>query len=30
MSGPTVVSVDYRLARDGIHFPIPHDGVYAA
>ena len=29
-SGPTVVSVDYRLARDGIHFPIPHNDVYAA
>ena len=25
-----VVSVDYRLARPGVHFPIPHDDVVAA
>jgi acetyl esterase len=25
-----VVSVDYRLARDGVHFPIPLDDVVAA
>jgi acetyl esterase/lipase len=25
-----VVSVDYRLAVEGIHFPIPHDDVHAA
>ncbi len=23
--GTPVVSVDYRLARDGVHFPVPHD-----
>ncbi len=26
----TVVSVDYRLAVDGVHFPVPHDDVVAA
>lgn len=26
----TVVSVDYRLARDGVCFPVPHDDVLAA
>lgn len=25
-----VVSVDYRLAQQGVHFPIPHDDVVAA
>jgi acetyl esterase/lipase len=25
-----VVSVDYRLAREGVHYPIPHDDVVAA
>jgi acetyl esterase len=23
--GSRVLSVDYRLARDGVHFPVPHD-----
>ena len=26
----TVVSVDYRLCRGGVHFPVPHDDVHAA
>lgn len=26
----TVVSVDYRLAGDGVYFPVPHDDVVAA
>lgn len=25
-----VVSVGYRLARDGVHYPVPHDDVVAA
>ncbi|MGW2823133.1 alpha/beta hydrolase [Streptomyces sp. NPDC001443] len=25
-----VVSVDYRLCRDGVHHPVPHDDVVAA
>jgi xylan 1,4-beta-xylosidase len=25
-----VVSVDYRLCRDGVHHPVPHDDAYAA
>ena len=25
-----VVSVDYRLAVDGVHYPVPHDDVVAA
>ena len=29
-SGGVVVSVGYRLALDGIHFPIPHEDVLAA
>lgn len=29
-AGAVVVSVDYRLAVEGIHFPIPHDDVRAA
>jgi len=29
-SGGVVVSVDYRLARDGVHFPVPHEDVLAA
>lgn len=29
-SGAVVVSVDYRLAVDGVHFPVPHDDVVAA
>lgn len=29
-SGAVVVSVDYRLALDGVHFPVPHDDVVAA
>ena len=29
-SGGIVVSVDYRLARNGIHFPVPHEDVLAA
>lgn len=28
-SGVVVVSVDYRLARDGIHYPVPIDDVHA-
>ncbi|MBT2568707.1 alpha/beta hydrolase [Arthrobacter sp. ISL-85] len=24
-SGTPVLSVDYRLARDGVHFPVPHE-----
>ena len=26
----TVVSVDYRLATHGVHYPVPHDDVLAA
>jgi acetyl esterase/lipase len=29
-TGTTVVSVDYRLCRGGVHFPVPHDDVHAA
>jgi acetyl esterase len=29
-AGATVVSVDYRLAVDGIHFPVPLDDIVAA
>jgi acetyl esterase/lipase len=29
-TGNIVVSVDYTLARQGVHFPIPHDDVVAA
>lgn len=29
-TGATVVSVDYRLCNDGVHFPVPHDDVHAA
>ncbi|MBL0887138.1 alpha/beta hydrolase [Myceligenerans indicum] len=29
-AGITVVSVDYRLALDGVHFPVPGDDVLAA
>nr|WP_218860984.1 alpha/beta hydrolase [Petropleomorpha daqingensis] len=29
-AGAVVVSVDYRLAVDGVHYPVPHDDVVAA
>ena len=29
-AGAVVVSVDYRLCNDGVHFPVPHDDVLAA
>jgi acetyl esterase/lipase len=29
-SSGVVVSVDYRLARGGVHFPVPHEDVLAA
>jgi acetyl esterase/lipase len=29
-AGAVVVSVDYRLAVEGVHFPVPHDDVRAA
>jgi acetyl esterase/lipase len=29
-AGAIVVSVDYRLCNDGVHYPIPHDDVLAA
>ena len=29
-AGAVVVSVDYRLASQGVHYPVPHDDVYAA
>jgi acetyl esterase/lipase len=29
-AGAVVVSVDYRLCHDGVHFPVPHDDVVAA
>src|SRR5689334_18684751 len=29
-AGAVVVSVDYRLCNDGIHYPVPHDDVLAA
>lgn len=29
-TGGIVLSVGYRLARDGVHFPVPHEDVLAA
>ncbi|VXB22951.1 Acetyl esterase/lipase [Arthrobacter sp. 9AX] len=29
-SGIPVLSVDYRLARDAVHFPVPHEDALAA
>jgi acetyl esterase len=29
-AGAVVVSVDYRLCNDGVHYPVPHDDVLAA
>jgi acetyl esterase len=29
-TGGVVFSVDYRLARDGVHFPVPHEDALAA
>ena len=29
-AGAVVVSVDYRLATQGVHFPVPHDDAVAA
>jgi acetyl esterase/lipase len=29
-AGAVVVSVDYRLCHDGVHYPVPHDDVTAA
>jgi acetyl esterase len=29
-AGAVVVSVDYRLAVDGVHYPVPHDDTVAA
>ena len=29
-TGGLVFSVDYRLARDGVHFPVPHEDSLAA
>ena len=29
-AGAVVVSVDYRLCKDGVHYPVPHDDVVAA
>jgi acetyl esterase len=29
-AGAVVVSVDYRLCQDGVHYPVPHDDVTAA
>lgn len=29
-TGGVVFAVDYRLARDGVHFPVPHEDVLAA
>ena len=29
-AGVPVLSVDYRLARDGVHFPVPHEDALAA
>ncbi|MFG1922647.1 alpha/beta hydrolase [Cryptosporangium sp. NPDC048952] len=29
-AGAVVVSVDYRLCHDGVHYPAPHDDVVAA
>jgi acetyl esterase/lipase len=29
-AGAVVVSVDYRLANAGVHYPVPHDDVVAA
>lgn len=28
-AGTPVLSVDYRLARDGVHFPVPHEDALA-
>ena len=28
-SGTPVLSVEYRLARDGVHFPVPHEDALA-
>lgn len=28
-SGTPVLSVDYRLAREGVHFPVPHEDALA-
>jgi acetyl esterase/lipase len=29
-AGAVVVSVDYRLCQNGVHYPVPHDDVVAA
>jgi acetyl esterase len=29
-AGAVVVSVDYRLCNNGVHYPVPHDDVVAA
>ena len=29
-AGATVIAVEYRLARDGVCFPVPHDDLHAA
>jgi len=29
-AGAVVVSVDYRLCNNGVHYPVPHDDVLAA
>jgi acetyl esterase/lipase len=29
-AGATIVSVGYRLVGDGVHFPVPHDDVFAS
>lgn len=29
-TGGVVVTVDYRLAKEGVHFPVPHEDVLAA
>jgi acetyl esterase/lipase len=29
-AGAVIVSVDYRLCNDGVHYPVPHDDVVAA
>ena len=29
-AGAVVVSVDYRLCNEGVHYPVPHDDVVAA
>ena len=28
-AGAVVISVDYRLATNGVHFPVPHDDAHA-